>query len=65
MSSPLFRAESGTTGRAGTDYPKVYNGESIVPLQDNWKVLRLPAPYGVVQPNVATAYAKPATGRKY
>jgi arylsulfatase A-like enzyme len=122
------------------EYPDVYNGESIVPLQGkslipllsgdsstefesrelgwsaygmdayrqgNWKVLRLPAPYGngdwqlydlatdpgelqdlasefperakalaeawegyadlngVIQPNVATAYAKPVVGRKH
>jgi len=125
---------------AGADYPQIYNGESIVPLQgeslmpllrgdqsskvsprelgwsaygmdayrkDNWKILRLPEPYGngdwqlydlaadpgelhdlalefpertkslagawksyaefngVIQPNVATAYAKPVVGRKY
>ena len=125
---------------AGADYPDVYNGESIVPLQGKslmpllngessieasprelgwsaygmdayrqgtWKVLRLPEPYGngdwqlydlaadpgelhdlaskfpvraealaraweayaesngVIQPNVATAYAKPISGRKY
>jgi len=125
---------------AGAEYPDVYNGESIVPLQGqsimpllggeapieaesrelgwsaygmdayrrgNWKVLRLPVPYGsgdwqlydlaadpgevhdlatefperaralaeawedyaesngVIQPNAATAYAKPVVGRKY
>jgi arylsulfatase len=125
---------------AGADYPDLYNGETIVPLQGkslvpllkgessievesrelgwsaygmdayrkgNWKVLRLPEPYGsgdwqlydlaadpgelndlssefpgraealarawedyagtngVIQPNVATAYAKPVAGRKY
>ena len=125
---------------AGVEYPDVYNGESIVPLQGesimpllrgevsvevdsrelgwsaygmdayrrgNWKVLRLPEPYGsgdwqlydlaadpgeihdlasefpqragalakawedyadsngVIQPNAATAYAKPVVGRKY
>ena len=125
---------------AGADYPDVYNGESIVPLQGHsimpllsgeptvemaarelgwsaygmdayrkghWKVLRLPEPFGngdwqlydlatdpgelhdlasefperagalakswedyarsngVIQPNVATAYAKPIVGRKY
>jgi arylsulfatase len=125
---------------AGADYPSVYNGESIVPLQGkslmpmlsekssgkddsrelgwsaygmdafrkgNWKVLRLPEPYGnghwqlydltsdpgelrdlasefpqraqalakaweeyaesngVIQPSIATAYAKPVAGRKY
>jgi arylsulfatase len=125
---------------AGVDYPDVYNGEPIVPLQGNslmplltgeslieveareigwsaygmdafrkgnWKVLRLPEPYGngdwqlydltadpgevhdlaseyperaralakawedyaesngVIQPNSATAYAKPVVGRKY
>jgi arylsulfatase len=125
---------------AGVDYPDVYNGESVVPLQGkslmpllnvessieaesrelgwsaygmdayrkgNWKVLRLPEPYGngdwqlydliadpgevhdlasefperaralakawedyaesngVIQPNAATAYAKPVVGRKY
>jgi len=110
---------------AGADYPDVYNGESIVPVQGEsimpllngelpieadsreigwsaygmdayrkgqWKVLRLPAPYGngdwqlydlaadpgelhdlssesesngVIQPNAATAYAKPIVGRKF
>ena len=125
---------------AGADYPEVYNGESIVPLQGkslmpllkgessieveprelgwsaygmdayrkgNWKALRLPEPYGngdwqlydlaadpgelhdlstelpdrvaalanawknyadsngVIQPNAATAYAKPIVGRKF
>jgi arylsulfatase len=125
---------------AGVEYPDVYNGESIVPLQGesiipllsgevsievdsrelgwsaygmdayrrgNWKVLRMPEPYGsgdwqlydlaadpgelhdlasefpqragalakawedyadsngVIQPNAATAYAKPVVGRKY
>ncbi len=125
---------------SGADYPDVYNGESVVPLQGkslmpllngessieaesrelgwsaygmdayrkgNWKVLRLPEPYGngdwqlydliadpgevhdlasefperaralakawedyaesngVIQPNAATAYAKPVVGRKY
>ncbi len=125
---------------AGADYPDVYNGESIVPLQGmslmsllrgessveveprelgwsaygmdayrkgNWKVLRLPEPYGngnwqlydlgadpgelhdlssefpdrvselarawedyadsngVIQPNAATAYARPVVGRKF
>ena len=125
---------------AGVDYPDVYNGESIVPLQGksllpllsgdtsvefesrevgwsaygmdayrkgDWKALRLPEPYGigdwqlynlsadpgemhdlaskfpnivreladaweqyakingVIQPNTATAYAKPVVGKKY
>jgi len=125
---------------AGAEYPGVYNGETMVPLQGeslipllaeespgktearevgwsaygmdayrkgDWKVLRLPKPYGngdwqlynlandpgelhdlsaefpeqtqslatawetyadyngVIQPDVATAYAKPVVGRKY